>query len=112
MRKITVEFWKIIAQTLRLFLLNRFRNIAGNTSKHDFLESDLNYFQGEAIVDQTIRPYRTGRVKFQGSWWPARCDQKIILSKGEIVYVIGRRNITLLVQPAPSRISKSQKSIH
>jgi len=34
-------------------------------------------FEKEAIVDEEIRPHRTGRVYFQGSWWPARCQQNV-----------------------------------
>ncbi|CBN57385.1 MULTISPECIES: NfeD family protein [Kamptonema] len=58
-------------------------------------------FNEEAIVDEPIYARRTGRVYFQSSWWPARCDQEITLETGDIVYVIGIDNITLLVTPAP-----------
>lgn len=62
----------------------------------------VNYgFNEEAIVDEPIHARRTGRVYFQGSWWPARCDQEITLETGDIVYVVGIDNITLLVTPAP-----------
>jgi len=57
-------------------------------------------FEKEAIVDEEIRPYRTGRVYFQGSWWPARCQQNVTLTAGKICYVMDICNITLLVEPA------------
>ncbi|MBZ8179934.1 hypothetical protein G3T18_07465 [Oscillatoria salina IIICB1] len=55
--------------------------------------------QGKAVVEREIRPEQKGRVRFRGSWWPARCDEEIIICSGEIVEVVGRCNITLVVQP-------------
>jgi membrane protein implicated in regulation of membrane protease activity len=49
----------------------------------------------EALVLETIEPGKTGRVKFQGSWWAARSTQPFKLIPGQTVYVIGRWNITL-----------------
>lgn len=54
----------------------------------------------EAIVTQTIAPGRRGQVKCQGSWWTAQSVQGLTLLPGKVVYVIGRQNITLYVEPA------------
>jgi membrane protein implicated in regulation of membrane protease activity len=59
-----------------------------------------------AVVATIIHPHRTGRIKFQGSWWFARCDHNITLHPGETVQVIGRQNITLLVEPILAVSSK------
>ncbi|EKQ67645.1 membrane protein implicated in regulation of membrane protease activity [Leptolyngbyaceae cyanobacterium JSC-12] len=56
-------------------------------------------FYGKGIVSETIAPHQTGRVRFQGSWWSALCEQEVTLPPGKMVQVIGRQNITLLVQP-------------
>ena len=58
-------------------------------------------FHKEAIVTEAIEPQKAGRVKFQGSWWPARCIQEICLNPGDVVYVVDRKNITLYVELVP-----------
>ena len=55
----------------------------------------------EAVITLAIESGKSGQVKFAGSWWTARCRQGIKLALGEIVYVVGRHNITLYVEPAP-----------
>ena len=55
------------------------------------------YFE-EAIVAEEIRPNQCGRVRFQCSWWPARCDRGITFKPGALVYVVGIDKITLLVE--------------
>jgi membrane protein implicated in regulation of membrane protease activity len=55
------------------------------------------------IVEETIAPYRPGRVKGMGSYWPARFyqeeDNEMILQPNEAVFIIGITGITLLVVP-------------
>ncbi|MEG3863318.1 NfeD family protein [Microcoleus sp. herbarium12] len=51
----------------------------------------------KAIVDEEIRPLESGRVRFQNSWWPAKCEQEITFQPGDVVRVIGIDNITLIV---------------
>jgi membrane protein implicated in regulation of membrane protease activity len=51
-----------------------------------------------AIVEEEIRPNQPGRVRFQSSWWPAKCEQQITLKPGEVVHVVGLENITLIVE--------------
>lgn len=86
-------------------LSNLFRSIpspkAQNTTDHPLTRMPKSKYlnlEGEAIVEQTIQPGKPGRVRFRGSWWPACCKQEIILVPGEMVYVVGRCNITLLVE--------------
>ncbi|HLO52208.1 MAG TPA: NfeD family protein [Kamptonema sp.] len=59
-------------------------------------------FHEQAIVDEAIYPHSIGRVYFQATWWPARCEceHETIIKPGELVYVVGIENITLLVRPA------------
>jgi len=55
-------------------------------------------FDGFAVVVEVIKPYKQGRVYYQGSWWSACCEQEATLLPGEQVRVVGCRNITLLVE--------------
>lgn len=55
----------------------------------------------EAVVEKVIQPGKPGRVKYQGVWWSARCLENVTLLPEQTVKVIGRTNLTLLVQPAP-----------
>ncbi|MEM8637267.1 MAG: NfeD family protein [Cyanobacteria bacterium P01_G01_bin.54] len=55
-------------------------------------------WQGEAIVEQTIAPDRLGRVRFQGTYWSAKCTDAISFAPGVMVEVIDRHNLTLIVR--------------
>lgn len=52
-----------------------------------------------AIVDEEIRPQELGRVRFQNTWWPAKCDREMTFKVGDAVKVVGIENITLIVAP-------------
>ncbi|MEG4044919.1 NfeD family protein [Microcoleus sp. Pol17_C1] len=59
----------------------------------------MNFENSEkAIVDEEIRPNESGRVRFQNSWWPAKCDRDLTFEPGEVVRVVGIDNITLIVE--------------
>ncbi|HHP7245811.1 MAG TPA: NfeD family protein [Elainellaceae cyanobacterium] len=57
------------------------------------------YSTGEAVVEDMIFIGQTGRVQYDGSSWPARCNYPTIVYPGTRVRVIGRKNITLLIEP-------------
>ncbi|MCT7969199.1 NfeD family protein [Laspinema sp. D1] len=79
----------------------------GVTGVHSTAGTNLEEIENRAIVDEAIVPHLGGRVRFQSSWWPALCQQNITLLPGEIVYVVGRHNLILLVEPA-SFLKESQ----
>lgn len=59
----------------------------------------------EATVEEVVRQGYQWRVRYAGTWWFARCANNVVfnkltLNKGDIVYVVGRDNITLLVIPS------------
>jgi membrane protein implicated in regulation of membrane protease activity len=61
----------------------------------------MNFDNSEkAIVDEEIRPNESGRVRFQNSWWPAKCDLEMTFEPGDVVRVVGIDNITLIVEAA------------
>jgi hypothetical protein len=53
----------------------------------------------EAVVSISIRPGKLGQVKYQGSWWNARCAREVTLMPGQTVYIVSRRDNTLYVEP-------------
>jgi membrane-bound ClpP family serine protease len=53
----------------------------------------------EATVFDPIPTNCIGYVKFQGSFWRARCFQQVSLEPGMLVRVIDRENLTLIVEP-------------
>lgn len=65
----------------------------------EFNLSGKGSFEGEAIVATPIAPHQSSQVQFQGSWWLARSVENGLIPKGAIVRVIGRINLTLLVEP-------------
>ncbi|MDX2099892.1 MAG: NfeD family protein [Leptolyngbyaceae cyanobacterium bins.59] len=68
-----------------------------------------NRLEKEAIVTTTIAPYKSGRVKFKGSFWFARCDQNVKIGPGEMVHVVGLKDFTLLVE-LPSNLPSNPKT--
>ncbi|MDC0834908.1 hypothetical protein CKA32_003882 [Geitlerinema sp. FC II] len=67
------------------------------------------FFEGFAIVSKAIGPSVPGRVQFRGSWWKAICRGAVTLPPGAVVRVVGREDITLVVEPE-SRLSSSDLS--
>ncbi|MEG3864090.1 NfeD family protein, partial [Microcoleus sp. herbarium12] len=41
---------------------------------------------------------QSGRVRFQSTWWPAKCDRQITFKPGDVVRVVRLDNITLIVE--------------
>ncbi|MEG4322824.1 MULTISPECIES: NfeD family protein [unclassified Microcoleus] len=57
----------------------------------------LNHLK-KAVVEEEIRPGQSGRVRFQSTWWPAKCDLDITLKPGAVVRVLALENVTLIVE--------------
>ncbi len=96
------SFWDIFTNAVRSSLNDEGQSKDSNYLSKESFSQKLKEQERQAIVEQTIHPLRNGRVRFRGSWWPAHCKQDITLIPGEIVYVVGRHNITLIVEPASS----------
>lgn len=72
------------------------------------LNPAINFFEKPktARVERTITPQARGRVFYEGTYWPARFYDAVILERvGEAVgnsawvTVVGRQGLTLLVVP-------------
>lgn len=77
-------------------------DIHTNTSRANIQEQaamSINNVE-KAIVDEEIRPQECGRVRFQSTWWPAKCARDMTFVPGDVVRVIGIDNITLIVVAA------------
>ena len=59
----------------------------------------LKYSDDIAVVEREILPSYKGRVKHQGVSWLAQCEKNVSFQPGDRVLVIGRHNITLMVEP-------------
>lgn len=59
----------------------------------------LEHLEEIAVVSDTICPNKPGRIRYQGSWWPALCTQNVVLPVGSTVRVIGIKTITCIVEP-------------
>ncbi|NJL40854.1 MAG: hypothetical protein HC840_27475 [Leptolyngbyaceae cyanobacterium RM2_2_4] len=56
-------------------------------------------------VEKTITSSESGRVKFQGSYWPAQFyypSSHLSVNPDEVVTIVGRQGITLLIVPEGS----------
>ena len=62
---------------------------------NDFKEEGMS----AGVVEVDILPNQKGRVKVMGSWWPAKCQDNILIKQGQKIHVVGIENITLLVVP-------------
>ncbi|MFB2917909.1 NfeD family protein [Aerosakkonema funiforme] len=105
---ISLKLGEKITNFVKRFSEDNRQNQTANFYKDSSTVTDLKKWELEAIVDLAIQPYKSGRVYFRGSWWPARCEQEITLLPGQIVYVIGMSNITLLVEPFASNILRQK----
>lgn len=92
--------------------MNRNRHLF--TSPISSLNQNLGQQQGQhldGVVTIDILPSCQGQVKFAGGWWSAKCSQARTLTKGTLVSVIGRDNITLIVEPLAPLLEQQRESM-
>lgn len=76
---------------------DRYLPIVTNSSMSTQNQNDPEQLYG--IVTIAIHPNRNGQIKFKGGWWSAKCGQSIVIDQGTLVTILGRDNITLVVEP-------------
>jgi membrane protein implicated in regulation of membrane protease activity len=59
----------------------------------------LDSSQGEGIVNTIVEQGKTWRIHFDATEWNAKSVYPAFLFPGDSVRVVGRQNITLLVEP-------------
>lgn len=84
-------------------MFNLFKSLVPQTPD---VRQQLFAWQGEAIVEQAIASNGLGRVRFQGTYWPAQCIDPMDVAPGAIVEVIGRDNLTLIVKAVKKLITQ------
>lgn len=98
---------------MKFLLWSRGSNLSGLKRSVEKLnltsEVCLKYSEKIAVVEKSILPSYRGRVRFQGSSWFAQCEKAIEFEPGERVFVVGRRNITLIVDSLIDRRMKYEK---
>ena len=56
----------------------------------------------EAVIDRVVHPGKEWRVRYQASFWKARAaGPHLDLEPGDRVRVVGRQNLSLLIQASP-----------
>ena len=74
------------------------RVFLGHATDSEFTSEDALEVVGERVhVIQAIAPQAAGKVEFHGAQWRAACACAV--PEGHTVEVVGRDNLTLLVQP-------------
>jgi len=72
--------------------------VSESTSVSNLFSTGLGIQPNEAIIDKVVSQGERWRVKYQSTTWFARCvRQGINLTPDDIVYVVGRQNLTLLI---------------
>lgn len=87
----------LASSLLNLFLLRKYiTRIFIGERKADEVDSALAFEGEEVVVIETIDPPAQGKVKYSGTNWKARADEKI--EKGEVVTILSQDGLQMKVQ--------------
>ncbi len=87
----------LASSLLSLFLLRKYiQRIFTGDRKADAIDSALAFKGEEAVVTETIAPPAQGKVKYSGTTWKARADEKI--EEGEVVTILSQDGLQMKVQ--------------
>jgi ribosomal protein S7 len=64
----------------------------------DFNNPINSNFIGVGTVQKPVGLHQRGRITINGQWWTALTTQSQLIQVGEVIRVIGRKELTLFVQ--------------
>lgn len=68
--------------------------------KSQVMDRDCSHVYEEAVIEDVLQQGEEWRVRYQASYWHARSVQSDVkLQSQDRVYVVGRHNNVLLIQP-------------
>lgn len=104
--------WTLISVGLIASLRGVVSRWSGAQHSVQSTNEDVDAFGQVAVVSEAIHVGEdSGRIRFRGTTWPARC-LKGVLEPGTEVRIVDRENVSWIVEPASSHPIARRESTH